>query len=208
MKFLLLLQFIFLAATPFTHSCTAFQVGGLPSSSLRQQRSVIKTKQQGLSVRGGTRLFNGITEAWDAYNKALEANPLFVKSVTAAVILGSADFAGQALEKMRSDDKDNDSSETTVDFARAARFAIFGLVLQAPWNHFYYTLLDGQIPPTDEPFSGTNILKVGIDQFVQAPIFTVLIFAFLGALEGKGLEAIKKQLQEDYPDTIVANCTS
>lgn len=44
-----------------------------------------------------------------------------------------------------------------------------------------------------------------IDQFIQAPIFTVLIFAFLGALEGKNAEAIQKQLKNDYPETLVAN---
>ena len=44
-----------------------------------------------------------------------------------------------------------------------------------------------------------------IDQFVQAPIFTVLIFTFLGLLEGKTTEAIKSQLDEDYVDTMLAN---
>lgn len=140
--------------------------------------------------------------AWEAYNSALEADPLIVKSVTAGVILGAADFAGQALEKVRSDKE----SEKSVDFARAARFSVFGLVLQAPWNHFYYNILDSQIPPTEDPFSQTNIVKIVIDQFIQAPVFTVLIFAFLGFLEGKQLDDIKKQLQNDYPDTIVANC--
>jgi hypothetical protein len=148
-----------------------------------------------------TSLQMGVSEAWDAYNNALESDPLLVKSITAAVILGLGDFAGQAVEKVRS------GADRDVDYARAARFAFFGLVLQAPWNHFYYLLLDGRIPPTEEPFSSTNIVKVCIDQFVQAPIFTVLIFAFLGALEGKGLDDIKKQLQNDYPETIVANCT-
>ena len=33
----------------------------------------------------------------------------------------------------------------------------------------------------------------------------VLIFAFLGFLEGKSLEAVKKQLDDDYTDTMVAN---
>mmetsp|Transcript_13870 Transcript_13870/g.28643 ORF Transcript_13870/g.28643 Transcript_13870/m.28643 type:complete len:145 (-) Transcript_13870:134-568(-) len=74
-----------------------------------------------------------------------------------------------------------------------------------PWNHFYYTLLDGAIPPTVEPFTSTNLEKVVIDQFVQAPIFTVLIFVFLGLLEGKQMESIQKQLENDYQDTIVAN---
>jgi peroxisomal membrane protein 2 len=147
-----------------------------------------------------------VTEAWDAYNRALETDPLIVKSVTASVILGLGDLAGQALEKVRRGSDEDDADDVSVDWARAARFAIFGLVLQAPWNHYYYLLLDGQIPPTPEPFSSTNIAKVCIDQFIQAPIFTVLIFAFLGVLEGKGLSDIQKQLQNDYPETIVANC--
>lgn len=159
---------------------------------------------------------------WDSYNAALESSPLVVKSVTAGVILGAADFAGQALENRLN----QEAEDKAIDFARAARFAIFGLVLQgkhfwtsisrswsqsqlhypsAPWNHFYYLMLDGQIPPTPEPFSATNVEKVLIDQFIQAPIFTVLIFAFLGTIEGKDATSIKQQLDNDYKDTIIAN---
>jgi len=138
-------------------------------------------------------------EAWNAYNDALEAQPLLVKSVTASIILGSADLAGQALEA-----KQKGTSEP-VDWARAGRFAIFGLVLQAPWNHFYYNILDGVLPPTEEPWTPTTGVKVVIDQFVQAPVFTVLIFAFLGTLEGKSFDRIKDQLDDDYADTMVAN---
>jgi peroxisomal membrane protein 2 len=151
-----------------------------------------------------------VSDAWDAYNNALELHPLIVKSITASIILGLGDFAGQAVQSVQSNSNNNDTNQAAVvDYGRAARFALFGLVLQAPWNHYYYLLLDGQIPPTvDDPFSTTNMIKVGIDQFIQAPIFTVLIFVFLGVLEGKGYEDIKKQLQNDYPETIVANCKS
>jgi hypothetical protein len=151
-----------------------------------------------LRRKKGTQL-HGLVEAWDAYNQALAANPLPVKSVTACGILGCADFAGQLFEKSK-------GSSKNIDLVRTLRFAIFGLVLQAPWNHFYYQVLDAQIPPTEDPFSQTNLLKVAIDQFIQAPIFTVLIFVFLGALEGKAISDIQKQLKEDYPSTIVANC--
>ncbi|KAL7562196.1 hypothetical protein ACA910_013453 [Epithemia clementina (nom. ined.)] len=147
-------------------------------------------------------------DLWTSYNAALEESPLLVKSVTAAVILGTGDLAGQALEAVRGgNDSTNDATQKDgfVDVARALRFAVFGLVLQAPWNHFYYLLLDGAIPPTEEPFTSTNFVKVVIDQFVQAPIFTVLIFVFLGILEGKQLESIQKQLETDYKETIVAN---
>jgi len=158
-----------------------------------------------MAVDGG--VVDSLAGAWASYNEALEANPLLVKSVTASAILGAADFTGQFLEragKEGEEDADARSSEG-VDIARVARFAIFGLVLQAPWNHFYYLLLDGALPPTEDPFTATTGIKVVIDQFVQAPIFTVLIFAFLGALEGKSLDAIKKQLDDDYVDTMLAN---
>lgn len=140
-------------------------------------------------------------QAWQAYNDALNTSPLLVKSVTAGVILGAADLTGQAVQ-----DAQREGDETTdIDVARAVRFAFFGLVLQAPWNHFYYQLLDGAIPPTADPWTPTTAIKTVIDQFVQAPIFTVLIFAFLGFLEGKNLESIKEQLDDDYSDTMVAN---
>jgi len=122
------------------------------------------------------------------------------RSVTAAVILGAADLAGQTLENRL-----NEQEGKSIDILRVTRFAIFGLVLQAPWNHFYYLLLDGTLPPTPDPFTTTTAVKTLIDQFIQAPIFTLLIFTFLGLLEGKSLEDIQLQLKKDYKDTMIAS---
>merc|ERR1740124_1416983 len=61
------------------------------------------------------------------------------------------------------------------------------------------------LPPTVDPLSATTGIKVLIDQFIQAPIFTILIFYFLGILEGKSLDAVKGQLENDYADTMFAN---
>jgi peroxisomal membrane protein 2 len=173
------------------------------SSSAFSPRTFLTSNRCNVKPQSSSRLnLVDIQEAWTAYNVALETDPLLVKSVTAGVILGAADLAGQALEaKQKGDD-----AASEIDIARTVRFAFFGLVLQAPWNHFYYQMLDGAIPPTPEPFTPTTGVKVVIDQFVQAPIFTVLIFTFLGFLEGKSMESIKKQLDEDYADTMVANC--
>ena len=124
-----------------------------------------------------------------------------MKSVTAGVILGAADLAGQSIQRATSEEAEGDG----LDIGRFLRFAFFGFILQAPWNHFYYLLLDGALPPTEDPFTTTTGIKVVIDQFVQAPIFTVLIFGFLGLLEGKSVDDIKLQLEEDYTDTMVAN---
>jgi peroxisomal membrane protein 2 len=136
-----------------------------------------------------------------------------VKSITAGVILGAADLSGQAIQQSLSlakDDSDGGGDGKGggaggVDIARFVRFAFFGFILQAPWNHYYYQLLDGALPPTPDPFTPTTGIKVFIDQFIQAPIFTILIFGFLGLLEGKTVDDIKKQLDEDYVDTMFAN---
>lgn len=156
-----------------------------------------------------------MNELWNSYLDALESNPLLVKSITAGVILGAADLSGQAIQQATSAKEiaaTEDMMTSTVggggggvDIARFVRFAFFGFILQAPWNHFYYLLLDGALPPTVDPFTSTTFIKVLIDQFIQAPIFTVLIFGFLGVLEGKSLDAIKDQLDDDYVDTMVAN---
>jgi peroxisomal membrane protein 2 len=83
--------------------------------------------------------------------------------------------------------------------------AVFGLVLQGPWNHFFYLLLDGALPPTPDPFTLTTLGKVGIDQFVQAPIFTIIILYFFAIVEGKGAGYASKQVQEDLGGILIKN---
>lgn len=164
--------------------------------SIERRRNFGSTAGKTLGVAPDANLLG---EAWTAYNAALETSPLITKSVTAGAILGAADLAGQTIESKIKEEK------TEIDAGRFVRFAVFGLVLQAPWNHFYYQFLDGALPPTEDPLSTTTGVKVIIDQFVQAPIFTVLIFLFLGTLEGKSLDQVKAQLDDNYSDTMVAN---
>merc|ERR1711871_1389896 len=112
--------------------------------------------------------------------------PLTTKAITAGVIIGSGDCAAQLLE-----------SDAQFDPIRASRWAFFGLVLQGPWNHVFYQLLDGALPPTPDPFTVTTLEKVGIDQFVQAPIFTMIIIIFFAIVEGKGFDFAKNQIRND-----------
>ena len=225
----LLLLFSYLSSCSLVSLTSAFMpahpqiITTTPLSSSSYQRThssrplLPSQPRQQSSSSTSTRLYlaelgSGITEVWTSYLDALEANPLLVKSVTAGVILGAADLSGQAIQQSLNSSSNDDnivmndsSSSSSVDIARFLRFAIFGFILQAPWNHFYYLLLDGALPPTIDPFTPTTFIKVIIDQFVQAPIFTVIIFAFLGVLEGKSLDSIREQLDEDYVDTMVAN---
>jgi hypothetical protein len=117
---------------------------------------------------------SSFVDLWESYNEALVTYPLFTKSITAGIILGSADLAGQVLEKKYSYESGGETvtedeeaivslSVSSVDWARASRFAFFGLVLQAPWNHYYYLFLDGTLPPTEDPFTSTTAVKVSQD---------------------------------------------
>merc|ERR1711935_669139 len=62
-------------------------------------------------------------------------------------------------------------------------------------SHYFYNFLDGKIPGTT---AAAVASKVFIDQVVWNPIFGVMFFGYVAALEGKGLpfvvEKIKKEL--------------
>ena len=137
--------------------------------------------------------------AWSAYNAALvdPSTALLTKSVTAGVIIGAGDAAAQLVEGSK--------TGAAFDGARYLRWAIFGLVLQGPWNHAWYLTLDGLLPPTEDPFSLITLEKVGLDQFFQAPIFTMVILCFFALVEGKGLAFAKNQIQEELGAILIKN---
>lgn len=135
--------------------------------------------------------------AWAAYNVQLVEHPLVTKALTAGLIIGAGDAAAQTLEGRQ--------TGAPFDGVRYLRWAIFGLVLQGPWNHAFYQLLDAALPPTADPFTLTTLEKVGIDQFVQAPIFTVIILCFFAVVEGKGLAFAREQVKNDLGGILVKN---
>lgn len=136
--------------------------------------------------------------AWAAYNVELVTHPLVTKAITAGVIIGAGDATAQQIERSK-------SGEGGFDVARYLRWAIFGLVLQGPWNHAFYLLLDSALPPTPDPFTLTTLEKVGIDQFVQAPIFTIIILVFFAIVEGKGLGYAKDQVRNELGGILLKN---
>jgi hypothetical protein len=146
----LCMEALFVHALLLTRGGSAFSVNkweqSTASSSRRSTRSSSSPTIQAVQgdrlipgrSRATTKVFaiDQVSALWDSYSAALESNPLVVKSITAGVILGAADFTGQALENRQrnqsSDDGGDDSknNDKAIDFGRAARFAIFGLVLQ------------------------------------------------------------------------------
>ena len=138
-----------------------------------------------------------VVTAWDAYNQQLAVHPLTTKAITAGIIIGAGDTAAQLVERTKTDSE--------FDVARAVRWVIFGLILQGPWNHAFYLLLDAALPPTPDPFTLTTLEKVGIDQFIQAPIFTIIILYFFAIVEGKGPQYAQSQVQNELGGILIKN---
>lgn len=125
----------------------------------------------------------------------LESAPLATKCVTATCIIGAGDFVAQNIE-----------SKGEVDIARVARWAFFGFILQAPWNHFYQNAIEAALPSDPlNPWTQTTGVKVVLDQFVQAPIFTALVFFFFALLEGRGVDGAVVQIRTTLKETLLKN---
>lgn len=130
-----------------------------------------------------------------AYHGWLERHPLLVKCVTAMILLGLANFVEQSL-----------SQYNKLDWVRVLHFAVYGLVLQAPFSHYYYYWLDTTFPPTEYPWTRRTFLKVVIDQSLQAPLFTLMTFFFLDYVErGLSWHDFVLQVQQRYGPTLIAN---
>ena len=51
----------------------------------------------------------------------------------------------------------------------------------------------------------TTALKVAIDQGLQAPVFTALIFVFFAVIEGRGVDAGVSQVKDELAPTLLKN---
>lgn len=148
-------------------------------------------------------------DLFQGYMGLIHTHPLITKCATSAMIVPLGDLSAQAIETYKAKQtgaKGNDEEEDLgIDWKRVLRFLIFGATLQPIWNHYYFQWFDHLIPPPSDPISLTNVLKVALDQGIQAPIFTVVIFAYLDLLEGKNLEETKAQIKRDFWPCITTN---
>lgn len=128
---------------------------------------------------------NPLMAFWNAYNSALKTNPLLIKALTSLVGFSLGDILAQ---------KFLGSSDSEFDFKRLARMAAFGFCLHGTTGHYFYGALDRAIPGTE---AWKVAAKVGIDQLLWAPIFTVMFFTFIGALEGRSKDEIVNKVKRD-----------
>lgn len=178
------------------------------SSSLLQHRHPTHSTQQpshtdaSSSVETTTTsplsISDHVKSHWNSYVSIVERRPLVTKSITATFILGGADLCAQGLEHAR-------GVASSLDWPRAARFACFGL-FGAPWSHYYFHWLDTCIPPSDQPCSQTTLVKVFIDQFIQAPILLAIMISMLSIMKGQGFQGVENDMHDNFVNALIANC--
>ena len=52
------------------------------------------------------------------------------------------------------------------------------------------------------------VVKVAIDQFLQAPALLALIITGLAFMEGRGISGMRMDMQDEYIYSLIQNCES
>lgn len=127
---------------------------------------------------------SGVKKLWDDYNKVLTEKPLVTKAMTSLVGFTIGDLLAQFFIEKGSD----------YNLARTLRLASFGFLIHGTTGHWFYGKLDKLIPGKGavQVFS-----KVGIDQVFWNPIFGVMFFGYMGALEGSGVAGTINKIKAD-----------
>jgi len=135
---------------------------------------------------------NGFKAAWMRYNELLDEKPLLMKALTSFTGFALGDILAQIF--IQKADK--------FDFARLARLASFGFLVHGTTSHWFYGMLDGKIPGTS---AGVVFTKVFIDQVLWNPIFGIMFFGYIGALEGKGIPYVIEKTKNDLVNAVTGS---
>jgi protein Mpv17 len=92
----------------------------------------------------------------------------------------------------------------SYDIFRCLRLGTYGLFLDGPIGHWWYTVLDKYVEPDDPRSTKAVLLKTAADQIIWAPVMTCVFFAVLKSLEGQP-ELIIPTIQDKLIKTIAAN---
>jgi len=128
---------------------------------------------------------------WEEYNRGLEVQPLFVKSLTSFVGFLVADCLAQAV------------TGDFLDHRRLARMLLFAILVHGPLCHFWYKLLDESVLPSRPKSPLAIALKIALDQLLFGPLFLIIFWTVLKTFEGRPYEALPLIEAKLFPTMIV-----
>lgn len=134
---------------------------------------------------------NGI---WGVYMNQLETNPILTKAMTSLVGFTIGDILAQKFIE----------SGKEYDIKRTITLAMFGFLIHGPTGHWFYGKLDNAIPGTG---AAQVFSKVGIDQVLWNPIFGVMFFGYMGAVQGQGVDGTINKIKSDLMTQVTGSWT-
>lgn len=160
-----------------------------PKSSKLFHRGSKKAVPSRSASSDGTALVLSNPLRW--YSQKLDSHPLVTKCLTGCLILGNGDVLSQYIE-----------GQETWDARRTLRFALIGLVFEAPALHYWYQYLKKVFPGRTTQSIAKRVLW---DQLAFNPPYLVIFLTSVWAMEGKGLAEIPDLLKNTFPSAIIAN---
>lgn len=109
---------------------------------------------------------------WRTYRRWINTQPVLTKSITAAVLHFLADITAQRVNK-----------QAHFEWARSARFGLWGLVFVGPGIHRWHSFLDNSFRRQKIRGYYAVVGKLVIDQLLFAPFCLLLFFFFMNVLE-------------------------
>ena len=126
-----------------------------------------------------------------AYARLNSTHPLATKSTISGTLLGAADLTCQWAEAAQ------EKRKAGIDLARTGRIASWGLLVNGPTGHAFYSALERLV--TQRGARGV-VQKVAIDQLVYTPPLTFAFFVYQGVAAGSmGTEALELAQRETWP---------
>ncbi|KAJ2947731.1 hypothetical protein O0L34_g9507 [Tuta absoluta] len=128
------------------------------------------------------------------YQHALTRRPYLVQAVQTGALMGAGDLISQTIVEKK--------NFQSLDYKRVLRFSSIGFFVGGPALRFWYGLLQKRVGDAGKTVA---LKKVLIDQFVFAPAFLGMLLSTVGTMQGKNLESIKSDLENNYFDVLKTN---
>ncbi|CAK0787179.1 hypothetical protein CVIRNUC_010395 [Coccomyxa viridis] len=130
---------------------------------------------------------------WRAYVTALDKHPIAVKSATSFFGFMIGDLLAQTI-----------TGHGAYDLFRTLRLVAFGVTLDGPVGHVWYTLLDRKVFPNEPTSNRAVVCKMLADQLLWAPFFSCVFFVFTNVLAGHP-EMVLPSIQAKLLPMMIAN---
>ncbi|GMH40905.1 hypothetical protein BSKO_08809 [Bryopsis sp. KO-2023] len=129
---------------------------------------------------------------WRRYNELLDEKPILVKSLTSLVGFTLGDIVAQTIVG------------EPYSAIRTLHLTMFGVIVDGPCAHLWYTTLDKNIFPREPTSAKAIVAKTAMDQLIWGPCITCGFFTFIRIVEGHPGQIIPT-IQAELIPTVLAS---